>query len=203
MLADPVFTQIELCELQLPDRTVRLTASGFVDWAGRGMFDAEDAVLGTIESVTAITEGVSDDAPMGQLTLLPPSISAAGGLFRPDAQMSPLFFWLAEIDPATGLLIGTPDLQFSGFLDTLTLRQARGYRKVDGAFISAAERLFWTKEGNVLNSGFHQTVWPGEAGLDHATGVQLAVPWGITGPGRGTGIIGAIGNALGMQQQAR
>lgn len=191
---DPVFTLAGLIEIVLPSRTVRLCDGGFIDWSGN-LFTSQDDVFGTIESVSSVNENIGDEAPMGQLTLLPPDIVAAADLFQPDAQGSAMRFWMAEVNPATGLLLGTPELQFSGFLDTLTLRAAKGSRKVEISFIAEAERLFWTKEGNVLTPRFHSTVWPGELGLDFATGVQLAVPWGIAGPGRGTLSMGGGGMA--------
>lgn len=200
-----VITLAGLCEIVLPSHTARICDGGFLDWPARGLFLSEDPVFGTIDSVDAVAEAVSDEAPSGKLTMLPPDLVAAIDLFQPDAQGSPISFWLAEVDPATGLLVGTPESLFSGFVDTLTLRTGRQRREVDIEFMSQAERLFWTKEGNVLSPRFHKTVWPGELGLDFVTGVQTAVPWGIAGPGRGTVTFGGgfdsiIGRYFNSQQ---
>ena len=184
-LSDQVITLAGLCEIVLPARTVRLCDGGFIVW-GANTYSSEDSEFGVIEAIDAVSEGVGDEAPSGKLTMLPPGSVDSADLFQPDAQGSAMRFWLAEISPATGLVVGTPDLLFSGFLDTLTLRVGRGKRVLEIEFISEAERLFATKEGNVLSSRFHQLAWPGELGFDHATGVPALVPWGVPGPGRGT-----------------
>lgn len=206
-LDDKVIWLAGLCEIVLPGRTIRLCDGAFVNWPAVGLFTAEDDDFGTIESIDQVTEAISDEAPSGKLTMLPPSVAEAVDLFQADAQGSQMRFWLAEIDPATGGIIGTPENLFSGFLDNITLRIGRSRRSVEIEFMSEAERLFWTKEGNVLSPRFHETVWPGESGLDFATGTQLAVPWGVAGPGRGTvGVSsgmagGSIGSgALGVRQ---
>lgn len=174
-----------LCEIALPSRTVRLCDGAFVKW-GSDLYESQDSEFGTIESIDAVAESVSDEAPAGKLTMLPPDTVSAAELFQPEAQGSAMRFWLAEIDPATGAIVGTPELLFSGFLNALDLRIGRSRRAVDIEFMSEAERLFWTKEGNVLSPRFHKLAWPGELGFDHATGVPSLVPWGVPGPGRGT-----------------
>jgi hypothetical protein len=184
-LADQVITLAGLCEIVLPARTARLCDGGFVVW-GANTYSSEDSEFGTIESIEAVSESVGDEAPMGKMTMLPPESVASVDLFQPDAQGSAMRFWLAEINPATGAVTGTPELLFSGFLDTLSLRVGRGKRALEIEFISEAERLFHVREGNVLSSRFHQLAFPGEKGFDHATGVPTLVPWGVPGPGRGT-----------------
>jgi hypothetical protein len=174
-----------LIEIALPGGTVRLTDGGFVDWDG-DMFTAEDAVFGAIESVEPVSEGISDEAPAGRLTLLPPKLAAASDLFRTDAQGSPIRFWMAEVDRATGLLVGDPELMFDGLIDSMSVRSGKDGRQVDIEFMAAAEKLFMIREGNVLSTRFHQLAWPGEKGFDHCTGVQGGVPWGTPDPARGS-----------------
>jgi hypothetical protein len=191
MLVDQVITLAGLCSIGLPDRTVRLCDGAFVAW-GVDLFTAQDDDFGTIESIDAVAEAISDEAPSGKMTMLPPSVTEAAALFLPSAQGSPMQFWLAEIDPATGGVVGDPDLLFSGFLDTLTLQVGKDRRAVDIEFMSEAERLFWTKEGNVLSQRFHNLAWPGEGGFQFATSVPALVAWGVPGPGRGT--VGSSGS---------
>lgn len=196
-LADQVIWLAGLCEIVLPGRTVRLCDGAFVDWGGN-RYESQDAEFGTIESIDAVAENVSDEAPAGKLTMLPPSTVAAAALFQPEAQGSTMRFWLAEIEQATGEVVGTPELLFSGFLNAIDLKVARERRAVEIEFMSEAERLFWTKEGNVLSPRFHKLAWPGELGFDHATGVPSLVPWGVPGPGRGTTGVGGIGGFGGL-----
>jgi hypothetical protein len=193
---DAVFTIAGLARIQLPGHDIKLCDGGFVVWPAVGTFVAEDPLFGTIESISSVSENVGDEAPAGSLTLLPPDVSAASDLYRSDAQNSPVHFWLADINPATGAIIGTPELQFSGFVDTLTLRLGEDGRKIEIGFVSEAERLFWTKEGNVMSPNFHKAVWPGETGLDHATGVQTSVPWGVAGDARGASFVSGGGGSM-------
>jgi hypothetical protein len=196
-LSDQVITLAGLCEIVLPSRTVRLCDGAMLSWGGNS-FTTEDSEFGTIESVDAVTEAVSDEAPSGKMTMLPPESVAAADLVQPDVQGSSMKFWLAEVDQATGTVVGTPELLFSGFLDTMTLRIGRSRRVLEIEFISEAERLFWTKEGNVLSTRFHQLAWPGELGFEHATGVPALVPWGVPGPGRGTTTYSPSGGSSGL-----
>lgn len=195
-LTDSVIALAGLCEIALPSHTIRLCDGGFVTWGGN-TFTSQDPIFGTIESVDQVAEAISDEAPSGKLTMLPPSVADAADLFQPDAQGSPMNFWLAEINQATGAVVGTPENLFSGFLDNLTLRIGKTRRAVEIEFMSQAERLFWTKEGNVLSPRFHKSIWPGETGLDQATGNQIAVAWGTSSPSRGSVNVGSSGTGPG------
>ena len=178
-----------LVEMQLAGRTVRLCDGGFVQW-GANLFTSTDSAFGTIESVESISEGLGDEAPGARITLLPTSTADAADLFQSDAQGNPIKFWLAEVDRATGLLVGTPNLMFWGMIDLMALRVAKSARRVEVEFVAASERLFLVREGNVLSPRFHQAAWPGEKGFNHATGNAIQVPWGVSGPPRGVGLYG-------------
>lgn len=203
-LDDQVLLLAGLIEIELPLRTVRLCDGGFVDWPAKGLFTSSDEDYGTIESVESVSESVSDDAPGGRVTLLPVSTAEAADLFQSSAQGAPIRFWLAEVNRATGILVGTPELLFDGMIDTMTLRIARGARAVDIEFIASAERLFFVKEGNVLSSRFHRLAWPDELGFDFCTGSGVSVPWGVDGPsgsGGGSGMAAVSSSAfLGAMQ---
>jgi hypothetical protein len=186
-LASRVLLLTGLVEMALPTRTVRLCDGGFVKW-GANDFRSSDPEFGTLESLEAIAEGLGDDAPGARMTLLPTSTADAAALFQSNAQGCPIKFWLAEVDRATGLLVGTPELLFWGMIDSMSLRLGQNHRAVEVEFVAAAERLFLVREGNVLSSRFHQAAWPGELGFDHCTGNGIQVPWGVRGPPRGSGV---------------
>jgi hypothetical protein len=188
-----VLTLAGLLKIELPDHTIRLTDGGVVWWEGE-KYAAEDDQFGTLAGAEAVTEQVNDEAPAGKLMLMPPSGITAADLFQPESQGSPVRFWLAQIDPETGLIVGTPELTFDGQIDSLTLRVGADELAVEIEFTSAAERLFMVREGNVLSPRFHALAWPGEKGFDHATDVQQAVPWGVNGQPRNLvqGLIGAL-----------
>lgn len=183
--ADANILIVALMELELPDHTIRLCDGGFVNWPARGMFSSEDPIFGTIESAEAVTESISDEAPNGRITLLPPDLTDAADLFQSNAQGSPCWMWMGLVNRDTGIIIGDPELLFSGMLDTMTVRIGQGTRAFDIEFVSSAERLFMVTEGTALTRRWHQQAWAGEKGLDHMTGTGTAVPWGVPDPARG------------------
>lgn len=191
MLSDPVIWLAGLIEIDLPSKTVRLCDGAWVDWPGRGRFDSFDEDFGAIASVSAVTESIGDEAASATLTLFPPSITAAGALLQPTAQGRAIRGWDAEYDPATNMVRGTPSQLFEGLIDTLTIVNDQSGRSFEIEFFDAAQKLWMIKEGNVLSPRWHKSIWPGETGLDHATGSPISVPWGITGPARGSIFVGS------------
>jgi hypothetical protein len=159
------------------------------------LFVSSDSAFGTIESVESISEGIGDEAPGARMTLLPVSTADAAELFQSNAQGRPIKFWLAEVNRATGAIVGTPELMFWGMIDSMSLSLGKSSRRVDVEFVAASERLFLIREGNVLSPRFHQEAWPGEKGFNHCTGNAIQVPWGVSGPPRGT-ITVAYGDAI-------
>lgn len=187
---------VGLMEITLPSKTIRLSDGGFVYFDGNKFSSADDE-FGAVESIEIPEERAGDEAPAGQLTFLPVSTAAAADLSQPGFQGSPIKFWLAEVDEATGEISGDPELLADCELDTTALKLGRGERKLEIGFISVAERLFNINEGNVLSTRFHQSVWPGELGFDNATGIGTAVAWGVAGPPRGSSTSGAGGGSVG------
>lgn len=174
-----------LATLELPERTLRFSDGGQAIW-GADAFRATDDEFGTIAEAEAPEERTGDDAPGASLTFLPESTAAAAALSSPSFQRAPFRLWLAEIDDATGEVTGTPELEADMELDTTTLLIGRETRKLEMGLIAAAERLFLINEGNALSPRHHKSIWPGEQGLDNATGKPVTVAWGTEGPPRGT-----------------
>lgn len=191
-----------LARFDLPGHVIRLCDGGFVYFEGE-KYTSSDEYFGSIEAVREIEEMAGDEAPGSALTFLPASTAAAATLSSPSYQSSRVRFWLARVDEATGEIDGTPELLADMLLDTTALRVSRGQRALDMELIAAAERLFLINDGNVLSPRFHKSIWPGETGLDNATGVPLTVAWGVESPPRGTvagggagGYSGGAGSAL-------
>ena len=187
---------VGLVEIQLPSKTLRLSDGGFV-YVGANKFTSSDEDFGAIESVDSLIEGTGDEAPAGRITFLPASTAAAAALSQPSFQNSPILIWQAEVNEATGEVVGTPELLLNALLDTTELRLSRGKRTLEMGFITAAERLFSINEGNVLSPRFHKSIWPSETGLDNATGVGLSVAWGVEGPPRQYNYSGSGGGGVG------
>jgi hypothetical protein len=179
-----VLTISALMQIDLPAHTVRLCDGGFVKWAA-DTFTSKDSVLGTVEAAEAFGERIGDEAPGGKITFMPPPAVDSADLKDPTWQGSRMRVWLAEVDRATGLVSGTPELTADLAVDTLSLRISRGQRKLDIEFVSAAERLFMVYRGNALNDRFHELCFSGETGMANATGQPRSTAWGTVKAGQG------------------
>jgi len=173
-----------LMKLELPNRSVLLCDGGFVPWAGE-TYLSRDPDFGILTGFEALTEGVGDEAPAGILTMAPPSTAAAATLSQPGYQGSRLRLWVAEIDDASGQVIGQPDLMVDWQVDSTRLRIGRGTRALEIGCVTRGQRLMLRNEGNVLSSSFHASIYPGETGLDNATGLTTEVAWGAAASPRG------------------
>jgi hypothetical protein len=180
--ASSILALTALMTIDLPDRTVRMCDGAFVKW-GADTFDCFDEDFGTIAAAQVFEEKIGDEAPGGNMTFMPPSTAAATALSDPAFQGSRMRFWLAEVNPETGVVTGTPELTADLSIDTVTLKAARGSRSVDMEFESAAKRLFMVMRGNALNDRFHKACYPGELGMANATGTPRSTAWGAASPG--------------------
>lgn len=176
-----VLTLVALMQIDLPHRTVRLCDGGFVDWDGN-RFDCVDPDFGTVKSAESFAEKTGDEAPGGKITFLPPSSAAARSLTNEEYQNCRMRFWFGEIDPATGAIIGAPELTADLAIDTASLKRSRGIREVDIEFESAAKRLFLVMRGQALSDRFHRQCFPGERGMENCTGMPRSTTWGADNP---------------------
>ncbi len=169
---------IGLLEIALPSSTVRLCDGGFIEFDGN-TYRSADPTFGTIGSVETANEGIGEEVPALELTLLPDDSAAPEDLSQPGFQKSIVRFWIGEFDVETGLIEGTPDLMFHGQIDQTTLAVSKGRRELSMTIVSTVERLFMRNRGNSLNPRFHKSVWSGETGHDNATGLTTPVAWGV------------------------
>jgi hypothetical protein len=167
-----------LCKIEFPIGDVLLCDGGFIDW-GADRYLSSDPVFGVIAGLETINEGVGEEVPVFELMLLPPGETPASTLAAPGYQTSRVRFWLAEYDVDTGLLVGTPDLQLDGQIDQITLGFGPGTRTMSASTVPNTARLLERNIGNSLNSAFHKSVWPGEAGHDNADGLGRQIAWGV------------------------
>jgi hypothetical protein len=185
VFAGESYWSTSLVRVELPGRTLRLCEGADTRW-GADSYVVDEVDFGSLLSGELGAEGESEFAPGGTITLNPQGGVTAAALSNAAMQGSKLTVWLAEISGTTGLVIGTPELLFSGFVDVPRLRRADGKRVLDLEFVSGAERLFRRNRGNTLSTRFQQSIWSGELGFDNATGVQLSVAWGVDAPPRGS-----------------
>lgn len=175
---------VGLLKIELADATVRLCDGGIIKW-GSETFTAKDPLFGTIASLSEVNEGVGEEVPAFEVTFNPPETSLADDLASPGYQTSRVSVWIAEYNPATGSVTGTPTLMFLGQLDQIELGISRDSRDLGTTVVSFAERLFNRNEGNSLSEAFHKSVWPGETGMDAANGLSITVAWGAESAGQG------------------
>ncbi len=196
---------VGLCKIELPTATIRLTDGGFIQWGGE-LYVSKDNLFGTIASIDELSEGVEDEVPALEMSMIPSSTAAAADLSQPGFQRSRVRFWLAEFDRGTGLLDGTPDILFDGQIDQTSLRAGRDARELAMSIVSTAERLFEQNIGNSLSPSFHKSIWPGETGHDNATGLGKPVAWGVEAPpstssGYYGGYLGSSGGGRGPDRR--
>jgi hypothetical protein len=169
-----------LCKIELPADTITLSDGGFTDYAGDTYY-SKHATFGTIGGMKELTEGIGDEVPALELTLLIPEGVAPGDVTQPGFQRSRVRFWIAEFDVDDGTIVGTPDTLFDGQIDQTTWSTTR---ELSMSIVSTAERLFERNIGNSLSDSWHQSVWSGEKGHANATGLAVPVAWGAEKPPR-------------------
>ena len=114
---------------------------------------------------------------------------------QPGNQTARVTLWLAQYDPATATVTGTPSVEFHGMLDQATLVRGGGKFELVVSVVSLLERLFELNIGNTLNPTFHKSIFPGEGGEDHATGLGLPDAWGVEAPAQSAASVGSGGSA--------
>lgn len=185
-LGQSVVTPFCAVRFLLPGKTLRLLDGAgtvsFVVAGGMETFTGEDAEFGALGAVEQISGGEGDEAPELELTLYPPDATAAATLASPAMQGSEVAIFVGAIDPATGGVIGQPYLIFIGEIDVPTLTVSEGQRELTYSVVSVFERLFENEEGVRATDGWHQSIWPGERGLEFMTGTDSNLYWGATPP---------------------
>jgi len=173
-----------LLRVDLPTAPALLCDGAFFDFGGE-RYLARDPVLGSIASVNDLSEGLGNEIPALDITFNPPGPIAIATLSQAAIQRRSIKLWLAEYDPATGLIVGTPELRFNGFVDQPAIRDNESEYSVSLVAVPWAEYFFDRDDGNTLSSSFHKSIFPGETGHDEATGLGIGVAWGAETPATG------------------
>lgn len=170
-----------LMEIALPGRTVRLCDGGVITWSGN-TFTARDAVFGVIGSIGNLAEGIAGELPKLDIAMNPATDAAPAQLSSEAYQGSAVRFWIADYNPETGAVTGTPSLQFDGQIDQTVLTIGPDTTGLDITVVPRAERLLNRNSGNGLSPTFHKAIWSGEAGHDDASGLTIPDAWGAEAP---------------------
>jgi hypothetical protein len=173
--------------IDLPDYTIRLLDGSASLVIGGETFVGQDPTFGTLAAISELTEEIGDSAPEISITLNPPDASASATLSHPSMQGSVVHLMAGAVDMTSGLTIGTPQTLFLGEIDvpTITIDKA-GARTVEYSVVSVFERLFEVDEGVRAQDGWHQSIWPGERGLEFMTATDKNLYWGARPPQSGS-----------------
>lgn len=164
-------------EIEFPDYTLRV-----LDGSGELVIDGNtfvgiDPTFGVLSTIGEHSERIGDEAPELTISFLPPDGAAAATLASAAMQGSTVRIMMGAFDPATNTVIGTPEQLFLGEIDVPTIEVAEGQRSVSYTAVSVFERLFEVSEGARASDGWHQSIWPGEFGLEYMTGTVRNLYW--------------------------
>lgn len=167
-------------KIEFPSYTLRLLDGSAEFLIGDDINDfyrGEDPTFGTIDSIDILTEAIGDEAPQIQISLLPPDGAASAELASAAMQGSLVTIMFGAFDPVSGQTVGDPEVLFIGEIDVPTIELGKGTRSVSYTVVSVFERLFEVAEGERASDGFHQSIWPGEKGLEYMTGTVKNLYW--------------------------
>lgn len=181
-------------------RVIRLLDSSGQLVIDGNTFAGKDATFGTLAAVDAIDDGMSDQAPAMSLTLLPASTAAAQDLAAADMQGSRVRLWIGAVTRSTGAVIDKY-LLFDGELDVPILTADQSTRELKYECVSSMERLFENNEGARMSDAFHESVWPGEGGMEPATGLVKKIYWGASKPASTSSSTGGGGWSGGFMER--
>lgn len=179
-LQAPAPTVCWLVEIALPSGTVRLTDAGEVVFGGQ-VFHGEHPTLGVLGSISGLKDGAASTTTRVDVVVLPRSDQAAADLTDPAAQGARVRIWFGAVNPATGALIGTPELKFDGELDKAAFTVGATW-SVTVQCGTQAERQLEPNEDWRLNHPFHSAIWTGETGLTYVTNVAKKIYWRLDSP---------------------
>ena len=186
------------CEIAFPGHTLRYVEAGEFVFNG-DVFTSYDSVFGKVDSFEDIVSGLADSAPIFEMDFTPPDATAAADLSSPDFQGSVIKVYKWAYDRETGL-VQTSETKFTGVVDTSTISGDIRQFTVTMTFVTEIQKFFNTDKGNRLNDAFHQSIFPGELGLQHTTGTTIPQPWGQKSQqryGGGGGVGGVVGVGVG------
>ncbi|CAN5334505.1 hypothetical protein BH10PSE12_BH10PSE12_02640 [soil metagenome] len=182
-LAQPAPWIVGAVEILLPGYALRLLDGAGAVTLNGNVYLGQDPAFGVLNSISTLTESIGEEAPEIEIEILPGDAAAAADLANSTMQGAQVSIIVAVIDPSTGLQIGTPEVEFLGEIDvpTLTIGEG-GQRTLNFTVVSVFERLFEVDEGVRASDGWHQSIWPGELGLEFMNGTDKNLYWGAKRP---------------------
>lgn len=184
---------VHLVTVTLPDHTIFWTLGrGFIKWDGN-TYRARDATYGTLAEISEITDGIDDDGSPVQITITPPSLASMAALAAADAQGGWVTIHLTAKNPDTGLMVGDPYPLHLGELDQPRLRPGK-VRRLEYDIITGEARALQPNEEQRQTDAFHQFIWDGELGNEHATDGTKRSYWREDEPRNAIGLLTGRGS---------
>jgi hypothetical protein len=178
----PVATWFAALEILYPTFALRLLDGAGVLTLFGNTYLGIDPTYGALQGIDKFSDGAADTSPVLKIVLLPPTNTAMAALAEATAQGAQVSLWVGIVNPTTGLPVSDPDLRFIGSVDVPTITIDKGVKTLELICVSAFEQFFRDDEGVRLCDSWHQSIWPGELGLQWVTAVQIAMPWGSDAP---------------------
>lgn len=198
-LASRAPTTFTALDLTLPgdpdDYELKLVQAGAVDIEGT-VYTGRDQNYGTFSEIGTISDGVDSQATTASVTLMPPSEAALADLAHPLVQGAPVTIRQGAVDRETGASIGT-ELLFRGEVNQPVLMVASDIRAIRLDLITEEARQLEDNAERRLSHAFHQSVWPGELGMIHVTGVTQPDFWMMDKPSITYGTTPGVGGGSG------
>ncbi len=173
----------QLIKIELSTGTVFLSDGGFLVYAG-DTYVSKDSVIGSIASVDTLEAGFGGSISAVDISFNGSGPAATAALSEAALRNRPIELIVAEYNPATGGIVGTPEVKFKGQVDQSTKRL--GEQTVGVSCTSLAEPIFSKNAGNALTNQLQQEISAGDTGLTQTTGLGKQWAWGTASVG-GTG----------------
>lgn len=184
--------RVHFVTVTLADTTIRWTDAGSVVW-GANTYTARNAIYGSLDSISEITDGIDDDASPVTLTIIPPDLTSVADITAADAQGGRVTIHLGAVNPTTRVLVSEPYRLFIGELDQPSLKQGKR-QLLEYEVITGEARGLEPNEEQRQTDAFHQMIWPDELGNEFATDGPRVSYWRADEPRRSIGIIPGRGN---------
>lgn len=136
---------------------------------------------GDLIAAESVTDGDGNTAPRLKLGLQVYDNTKIPLWLAPENQGSPVTIWLGVLNRDDGSALA--EVVFRGELDCADMFIDRHKSEACLEVCSYLERFFDNDEGVRMNDAWHQSIWPGEKGLDQITAINRQWPWGIGGGG--------------------
>lgn len=136
-----------------------------------------DEVFGVVSKIETPSDGADGQASRCAITVLPASDEGLVLLTAPTAQGSHVEMWTTALDRSTGLPIGEElEPLFIGELDYGDMSVGPSRALVLDCGTEEGRQLEPNAERRLSHS-FHQSIWPGELGLEYVTTIKQKVWW--------------------------